>query len=145
MMHGYDTEGTVYGTYEVNVDTKMAVIKNDGRDFARAFWSYLYETRNRIKNFYDTTETEPLKFAGEWNRLLYKDNSGILSVDIELPGSFDEGRRGEINWRKYNANKVEKEFNGILANGRGNYYELLENYSSIIDKYKEQHPIGGVD
>jgi hypothetical protein len=138
MMHGYDNGGgTVYGTYRVESkdNNPRAVMIDEGRDFARAFWSYLYVTEDRISNFYYPTETEPLKFAGEWNQLLYKDNRGILSVDIELPSSFDEGRRGDIG-NPYNSNNVRKEFDGILASGKGNYYELLGNCDGEIDRYK---------
>jgi hypothetical protein len=136
MMHGYDTEGTVYGTYEVK-SVSEAKMTDDGKYFARALWEYLYVAENRINNFYSNTGTDPLAYTGEWNQLLYKETCGILSVDIELPNSFDEGRRGGSP--SYHAEKVRETFEGILTGGKGNYYELLKDYNEIIDGYKKTH------
>ena len=47
----------------------------------------MYSTMGKLDN--------PLKYAGEWNQLLFIDYD-ILSVDVELPSwPFDEGRRGQ--------------------------------------------------
>jgi hypothetical protein len=73
----------------------------------------------------------------EWNQLLYKDTFGIPSVDIELPNSFDEGRR--CGNPSCHAKKVREAFDGILTGGKGNYYGLLKNYNGIIDEHKRTH------
>jgi hypothetical protein len=138
MMHGYYSDGGVFGVYEVKSANKAEMV-DGGKYFAHAIWAYLYnEPIGEIPEFYGNTETNPLGFAGEWNQVLYKDNRGILSVDIELPFSFDEGRRGQTDWRAYNANKVIEEFDGILARGQGNYFELLKAYDTEINDYKNR-------
>jgi len=125
MMHGYESRGAVYGTYEVQPNEK-AIINSEGKIFANTFSVFLYGSIN--KDFYGDTQTNPFRYAGEWGQLLYKKYS-ILSVDIELSEEeYDEGRRGI----KYTPDVVMKEFDGLLLPAKSKFYTLLETYSKEI-------------
>jgi hypothetical protein len=138
MMHGYYQGGGVFGTYSVKSGEEAVMDNNDAKYFANALWDYLYPPP--IADFFSGTDTEPLKYAGEWNQTLYRDHGGILSVDIELPRNFDEGRRNETvnGQKKYNPQDVLEQFDGILARNKGSYYGLLDGCSELIDKYIEK-------
>jgi hypothetical protein len=139
MMHGYYSGGGVFGTYAIEngANVAHAVMVKGGKDFANAIWKFLYTSK--VDDFYSDTESYPLKYAGEWNQLLYNNNRNILSIDIELSyPEFDEGRRGETGNRKYDAKKIRKTFDGVLVPGGGSYFEMLRTYSTIIAEYKER-------
>jgi hypothetical protein len=140
MMHGYDDTGTVYGTYTVNHEGTAERL-HAGETFAYAFWNYLFDSK-KMKPFYnsgtDNTQTHPFKFAGEWGQILYK-KFQILSVDIELPDAgYNEGYRNDPARLKYNPDLVKKDEDfesGVLMAKNGSFYELLRNYSAVINKY----------
>jgi hypothetical protein len=121
MVHGYYREGGVFGTYTVNSD-ETATLVPQAEKIAKAIWRYLFASD--FVPFYEDTATAPLQYAGEWNQLLYNNGRNILSFDIELPGNFDEGRRGGNP--SYNPNAVKEKFSGILILGKNSFFELLE-------------------
>jgi hypothetical protein len=124
MVHGYYPNGAVFGTYTVDDQGKVDMVP-EGEDFAKMIHGALFTSE--FKKFYDDTQREPLRYAGEWNQVLYREHGKIISVDIELPKElFDEGRRNEQSINRYDSAKVKETFDGVLVPGKDSFQSVLE-------------------
>jgi hypothetical protein len=168
MIHGYagyneKRPGDVYGPYTIETKDgkKYAYMAKTIKNYVLYILDSLFDkeyTSNATNStdggfFYMDKNLIPEQCAGEWSRHLYGEDGGkgILSFDIELPQSYNEGVNGAPGGdgrdKAYNPNDVESAVLPFFKNNAGKIvgdnvttiglYEVLKNYFADRGKPRE--------
>jgi hypothetical protein len=153
MIHGYDSRGGVYGPYVMfgkgTAEEWPARMSDKDKEYVDEIRKELgfvplkpvtINAENSGKNvpvkdrvndphLFGGSEYDARPYRGEWSSYLY--NKEIWTVDIELPESYDEGRRNdEQSWRQYNWQTVVNPASSLklLSNDDNPFFNLIENF-----------------